>query len=54
MLSEMTAADANYISYSKQNNIGDEKINQGTLGQKSSIYPKIHILKISLFTKFIF
>ena len=28
MLSEMTAADANCISYSKQNNIGDEKINQ--------------------------
>ena len=54
MLSEMTAADANCISYSKQNNIGDEKINQGTLGQKSSIYPKIHTLKISLFTKFTF
>ena len=29
-------------------------IEVSTLGQKSSIFPKIHILKISLFTKFTF
>ena len=53
-LKDVNAVDSSTVSLQGVTTKFQSSVTQTTLGQKSSIYPKILILEISFLTKFIF